>query len=121
MNNTKSTLFILRSTPYQGHRALEGIEAVLAASVFEQPLGVLFIGDGVWQLKKQQQAEQIERRNLAALLSSFPLYDIESVYVDESSLEGKHLHSNDLLLPVSTLSAAGMAELVANHDTVLTF
>ena len=50
----KRILFLLRQPPYQSSRAIEAIESILVAGVFEQDVSVLFKDDGVWQLIKDQ-------------------------------------------------------------------
>lgn len=44
---TRKLLFLLRQAPYGTSHALEALEAVLVAGVFEQQVAVLFRDEGV--------------------------------------------------------------------------
>lgn len=128
--SSKKILFILRSSPYGRASAQEGVDSVLAASVFEQKLSVLFMDEGVWQLHNHQQslgvqrAEvhlSLERKNIAAQLESFPLYDIDQVYVDKKSLKRFSISRKELILNPQLLSDKALRQLIAEHDVVLNY
>jgi len=128
---TKKTLFILRNSPYGSARAQEGVEAVMAASVFEQQLTVLFMDEGVWQLHSHQQSRGVvdestlarnpDRKNIAAQIESFPLYDINTIYVDRKALKRFGLPASELILEPELVGNKAICELIAAHDVVLTF
>ncbi len=111
----------LTQAPYGNSRAKDAIDAVLAASAYEQDLRLLFTGDGVFQLIKQQNGQVIEQKNLAALLSAFPLYDINQIFVQSSALSERGLAENDLALPVTQMKDDEIAVFFEQHDCVLSF
>lgn len=131
----KKILFILRNAPYGSARAQEGIEAILAASVFEQDVSVLFMDEGVWQLHNHQQSRgvqrelpdaiierrNIERRNIAAQLESFPLYDINNIFVDKKALKNFSIPKNELILEPELVNDKGIRQLISSHDVVITY
>ncbi len=121
MTATKRILIICRKPPYGSSLPREALDTALAASVFDQQLSVLFSGEGVWQLLKDQQAEQVSQKGYDTMLSAFPLYDITDLYVAEQSLQERQLSPHDLVVPVSPLSAEGVRELMARHDVILNF
>ncbi|MEJ2418879.1 MAG: DsrE family protein, partial [Exilibacterium sp.] len=45
--NKKKILVVNRHPPYGSSLAKESLDAVLAASAYEQDIGILYIGDGV--------------------------------------------------------------------------
>src|SRR5690348_11943084 len=103
----KKILFIFRNTPYRNSKAQEGIDAAMAASVFDQVITVLFMDEGLWQLHNHQQSrgiklevaqEKVERKNIAAQLESFPLYDIKDIYVDGRALKKFAIPKKELIL-----------------------
>ena len=119
--NKKKILFILKSPPYASTSAQEGLETILAASVFEQDITVLFMGDGVLQLLKSQQGNTIQRKNIASLLEAFPVYDIEKVYFFNDHQHNDHLINQEYLLAAKEVSSEIVTQLLSRHDVVLTY
>jgi len=126
----KKILFIFRNTPYRNSRAQEGIDAAMAASVFDQFISVLFMDEGVWQLHNHQQSrgiklenakDKVERKNIAAQLESFPLYDIKDIYVDGRALKKFSIPKKELILSPVLANDKKVRSLIASHDVVLTY
>jgi len=126
----KKCLFIFRNTPYRNSKAQEGIDAAMAASVFDQSITVLFMDEGVWQLHNHQQSrgikleiahEKVERKNIAAQLESFPLYGIKEIYVDGRALKKFALPKKELILNPALANDKKIRSLIASHDVVLTY
>ena len=116
----KNLLFVLRQAPYGSSLAREAIDAVLAAAVFDQPVAVLFTADAVWQLIDGE-AGAIERKSCAKAIASFPLYDIERLYIDSDALAARRLEATDLVVRCEPVDAAGIRQLLAQADAVLSF
>jgi len=126
----KKSLFIFRNTPYRSSKAQEGIDAAIAASVFDQTITVLFMDEGVWQLHNHQQSrgikleglhEKVERKNIAAQLESFPLYDIKGIYADSRALKKFSIPKKELILNPALANDKKIRSLIADHDIVLTY
>jgi tRNA 2-thiouridine synthesizing protein C len=126
----KKILFILRSSPYGSAMAQEGIDAVLAASVFNQKISVLFMDEGLWQLHQYQQSHGLvkndadiprERKNIAAQIESFPLYDIDRLFIDEKSLHKLNLEASELIMNPTELTESGIKSLLAEHQVILSY
>jgi len=126
----KKILFIFRSAPYRSSKAQEGIDAALASSIFDQDISVLFMDEGVWQLHNHQQSHGIklenipgknERKNIAAQLESFPLYDIKNIHVDGKALKQFSIPKNELILKPSLVNDKKIRSLIASNDIVLTY
>ncbi len=116
---TKRILFLLRQSPYATSHAVEALEAILVAGVFEQDVSVLFKDDGVWQLIKDQAGSELGARTVAKVLQALPEYEISKLLVCEASLAQRGLGPNDLVLPVTLLPLADQAALFAEQDAVL--
>lgn len=114
-------LFVCRHSPYGQNQAKEGLDAILTAAAFEQPLSVLFMDDGIWQLLKDQDPRVNGDKNLGNNLSALPLYDVESIYIDQRSLTARGLDTDELLLPVTPLHPEQIQQLLAEHDHILSF
>lgn len=118
VSHNKSLTFISRHPPYGKDNAFACLDLVLASSVFEQNVNYLFMGDGVFQLLKNQQTDGIERKNLAASLGALELYGVDNVFVDALALKERNLCSNDLGIRVKELDDEQVKKLVNDADLV---
>ena len=117
--DSKRILFLLRQPPYAGSHALEALESVLVAGVFDQQVSVLFSDDGVWQLVNGQDGAEVGRRTVSKVASALPEYDVTSLYVCASALRERGLSADDLALPARALEAAEQRALIADQDAVV--
>lgn len=117
----KKILCMNRRAPYGTVYALESLEVVLAASAFEQTVTVLFVDDGVYQLMKGQSTDGIEMKNFSPTYRALETYGVESVVVEDRSLQVRALSPEDLVIPVRVLSSAAIADLLEEQDVVLSF
>lgn len=119
---SKKIMVISRQAPYGSSRAREALDAVLAAAVYEQELSLLFMDDGVFQLLKDQNASEIQQKNLAANLSALPLYGVEKIYVHCESLEMRKITTNDLVMDELILvNNQDIPLLLQEQDQLLSF
>ena len=116
-----SVLILSRQCPYDGTLAQSAVDFSLAAAAFEQPVSLLLMGNGVLQLLNGQDTQGSSQKNIGKRLSSLPLYGIEKVYVDATSMARYDLQAEDLLLPVEILSDASLTALFSDHDHVVSF
>jgi tRNA 2-thiouridine synthesizing protein C len=116
---TKRILFLLRQFPYGSSHAVEALEAVLVAGVFEQAVSVLFKDDGVWQLIEDQDGDELGVRTVGKVLQSLPEYEVSKLYVCEASLALRGLELDDLVLPATLIPLADQARLLAEQDAVV--
>ena len=121
MQNKKSVLIINRSAPYGSSHAKESIDVALTCGIFEMPVSLLFMDQGIYQLLKQQDGKRVDQKNLTSVLSSLPMYDIENLYVARTALEENHIELDEMCLPVKALNADEIKTLIHQHDTVLSF
>ncbi|MEQ9003473.1 MAG: sulfurtransferase complex subunit TusC [Pseudomonadales bacterium] len=112
-------LFLLRQPPYATSHALEALEAVLVAGVFDQAVSVLFADDGVWQLLRDQDGDAVGMRTVGRVATALPRYDVNDIYVCGESLRRLGLSPDDLVLPVTLLDGAGQQALIAGQHAVV--
>lgn len=117
----KKFMFVNRKAPYGTIYALESLEVVLITAAFDQDVSVVFLDDGVYQLKRGQQTKGIENKNFSPTYRALEGYDIEKLYVERESLEARALTEDDLLVPVTVLSREEMGALMETQDVVLSF
>ena len=118
--SSKRILLICRKAPYGNTLARETAEIALAAGAFDQPLAMVFIGDGVWQLLDQQDSIDIQQKNHQKLLAAFELYGINECYVDSDALAERQLDSSQLHLAAKAVNQKQLTELFEQADIVLT-
>ncbi len=117
----KKFAFINRKAPYGTVYALESLEVVLISAAFDQDVSLMFIDDGVYQIKKGQGTKGIGMKNFSPTYRALEGYDIEKLYVEKESLEERGLTEADLLVDVEVLSRADMAALMEEQDVILSF
>lgn len=114
-------LFVVRHSPYGSTLSRTALDAALASAAFEQPLKVLFMGEGVLQLMPGQETTTRGVRNIGKLLASLPLYDIESVYVDEASLKRYGMDPAASPVPAQVVGAELIRQMMVDADHILGF
>lgn len=116
---SKRFLFIFRAPPDTGYGAGEILDMALTAAAFEQPVALLFLDDGVFQL---QRAERPATAGSASPdFQLLQMYEVEAVWVENESLAQWGLSGRDLAIPVETIGRAEIAALIAGRDVVVTF
>lgn len=117
----KKFMFVNRKAPYGSIYALESLEVVLITAAFDQDVSLAFLDDGVFQLAKGQDTKAAGMKNFSPTYRALEGYDIEKLYVERESLEARGLTEEQLLVDVTVLSQAEMANLMAEQDVVLSF
>jgi len=115
----KKILFVMRSAPYQGCYLQEKLDIILTTAAFDQSVSLLFVDDGVFQLKHGQQPEVQQYKNTASIFKALEIYDIDELYVETESLQERGLKSADLILPVSELYRKQIGQWTQCHTLVL--
>lgn len=117
----KKFLYVNRKAPYGTIYALESLEVVLIGAAFEQDVSLVFLDDGVYQLKKGQDTKGVEVKNFSPTYRALEMYDVEKLYVSKEALEERGLTEDDLLVDVEVLDAAKIADLMDEQDVILSF
>jgi tRNA 2-thiouridine synthesizing protein C len=117
----KRFLYVNRKAPYGTVYALESLEVVLIGAAFEQDVSLVFMDDGVYQLKKGQDTGGIEMKNFSPTYRALEMYDVEKLYVEKESLEARGLSEDDLVVPVEVMSSEELRTLMDEQDVVLSF
>lgn len=114
-------LFIFSHSPYAASTAKEGLEATLAAGAFDQDIGVLFTGDGVWQLTKNHETSNAGRKNHQKMTQALPMFGIEKIFIDEASITERGLNLSELTLSGQTSSQEEVQSLMASAKHIISF
>ncbi|HWV15985.1 MAG TPA: sulfurtransferase complex subunit TusC [Cellvibrio sp.] len=119
---SKKLLFVSRHAPYGSSIAKEALDAILAASAYNQQLSLLFMDEGVFQLLPAQEAQEIGQKSLAAMLPALSLYDIDEIYVHQESLQARQIESRELVLDnIKVIDSAAVHSLLARQHQLLSF
>ena len=117
----KKFMYVNRKAPYGTVYALEGLEVVLITAAFDQDVCLVFVDDGVFQIKKDQETTGINMKNFSPTYRALEGYDVEKICVEKESLESRGFSEDDLVIPVEILSSAEISELMDAQDVIVTF
>jgi len=116
----KNFLFILRRPPHDGIHAQEALDIMLTTAAFDQTVRLLFIDDGVFQLKRDQRPEAIGFKHIAPIFGALELCEIEKPWVEEESLGERGIKAERLITPVRLIARPDLAALIDVQDVVVT-
>jgi tRNA 2-thiouridine synthesizing protein C len=128
-------MYVNRRAPYGTIYAWESLEVVLIGVTFDQDVTLAFIDDGVYQLTKNQNTEQVGMKNFSPTYAALGDYDVNKIYVEKESLEKRGLTVDDLQHltwedededwaekdSIKVVSAAELRDLMAEQDVLLNF
>lgn len=119
--NNQEVLFIAGKSPWSGAAAVAGADMLMTAAVFEQPVSVVFCGDGIWQLLAGQDGSELGLKTLARIFPALELYEIKHIMVSDSALRERALTPRDLLVDVELVSDEEIRALIAGSKAVFVF
>jgi tRNA 2-thiouridine synthesizing protein C len=128
-------MYMNTKAPYGTVYALESLEVVLIGAAFEQDVSLAFIGDGVYQLVKGQDTQDIGMKNFSPTYAALGDYDVNKIYVEKESLEERGLSLDDLQHlvwedededwaekdSIRLVSRSELADVIDDQDVVLSF
>jgi len=118
----KNFLYVNRRAPHGSIHALEALEVVLIGAAFDQHVSVLFMDDGVYQLKKKQDPRtHLGIKNFSKTFQLFEDYEVEVVYVEKEALQQRGLNEDDLIIPVNSVSTAEIQQIMKQQDCIFSF
>lgn len=119
--DAKNLLVIVRHSPYGSSLGKASLDTALAAAAFDQPVSLLFMGDGVLQLCADQDSQAIGVKNIGRLLASLPMYEIEQVYVDAEATKRYNMDLANAPVATQMLDGTGMRQLMSRCEHLLGF
>ena len=135
MSEIKKFMYVNRRAPYGTVYALESLEVVLIGAAFDQDVSLAFIGDGVYQLKSDQDSSDSDQKNFSPIYQALGDYDVSKMYVEKESMEERGLTLEDLMPltyededddwaekdSIRVVSRDEMAELMDQQDVLFNF
>jgi tRNA 2-thiouridine synthesizing protein C len=117
----KKFMYVNRRAPYGTVYALESLEVVLIGAAFDQDVSMVFIDDGIFEIKKGQDTAEIGMKNFSPTYRALEMYDVEKLYVSKESLAERGLTEDDLLVDVEVMPDSQIADLMDEQDVIFTF
>lgn len=117
----KRVAIVNRTAPLGSSVARESLDLVLALSAYNESISLFFIDDGVYQLLDNQHADIILQKNFQPMLAMLELYDVEQIYVCESSLQQRNLKLEQLAIDVEVLNKTQINNLLAEQEQIMSF
>ncbi len=115
----KRFMYVNRRAPHGTIYAQECLEVVLIAAAFDQDVSLVFVDDGVYQLKSNQDTTAIGTRNFSRTYGALADFEIEKIYVEKESLQARGLTVKDLVIPVEVIDANKLSDIMAMQDVVI--
>ena len=135
MSDAKKFMYINRKAPYGTVYAWESLEVVLIGAAFDQEVSLAFVGDGVYQLMKDQDTSELGIKNFSKTYSALGDYEVNKIYIEKESLEERGLTLDDLQHlvwedededwaekdSIRVVTSAELAEIFEQQDVTLSF
>ncbi|HJN25912.1 MAG TPA: DsrE family protein [Rhodospirillales bacterium] len=126
----KRFMYVNRKAPYGTIYALEVLEAVLISAAFEQHACIVFVDDGVYQIKKGQNTEAINMKNFSKTYGIIEMekedadkdedMDMEwRIIVEKESMETRGLSKDDFVVDVEVIPGDELAAIMAEQEVVI--
>ena len=115
--------FLFRTAPHGNAISREGLDALLAATVFcdEEEIGVFFIDDGVLNLLDGQNPELLLQKDFIRTFKLLDLYDIEQRFVCADSLDQYNLQTEQLIISAEKIDRTSLINKRRQAEKVFTF
>ena len=117
----KKFMYVNRRAPHGSIYAQESLEVVLVGAAFDQDVSVVFIDDGVYQIRKGQDTDAIGTKNFSKTFRALEMYDVEKLYVEKESMQARGLSEDDFNVPVEVKTSEEIGRLMEEQDVVLSF
>lgn len=119
MAAAKNFLFILRHPPHDGIVAQETLDQMLTVAAFDQPTRLLFLDDGVFQLKSGQRPDGLGLKHISPMFEALAVFDVEGLWVEAESLHERALTPAGLSMPVHLIARAQVPAFLATADVLV--
>lgn len=121
MAGESERLVIIRHAPHSANQLREGLDVALVAAAFGHQVSLLFIGQGVLALLKDQTVGAPGQKATLPTIAMLEMYDIDQLLVPEETLSAFNLHVDQLVEGVTLVTAKEMPGLLQRYTQVLNF
>ena len=120
MINSK-ILYVITRGAYSNSSGQEALDAMFVGASFELEVSVLFIHDGVFQLKSGQNGRSHGIKEFTKAYKALADFGIDNIYIDKLSMNARGLIESELMCDAVQLSSQAVSELIKSNRRVFTF
>ncbi len=121
MAASDALLVIIRHAPHSSNWLREGLDAALVAAAFGQPVNLLFMGQGVMALLKEQCSGGPGQKATLPTIDMLEMYDIDTLWVPKEVLQSMHISRDALVEGITLIADQDVPELLQQHAKILNF
>lgn len=114
----RNFLFVLNQPPHDGLSVQETLDVILTVAAFDQQVSLLLLDDGIFQIKKSQNPEQVALKDTSAVFKALEIYDVHNIYLEVESVQERGLKPSDLCLPVKEVYRNNIGSLMKQFQIV---
>ncbi|OZG73621.1 sulfurtransferase TusC [Hahella sp. CCB-MM4] len=119
--SAKRLLFVFSNSPFGNALGAEGLDAVLAASVFDQDVTLIFQLDGIYQLMKDGDTADIGIKDHRKGFKALEMYGVDTILVDAMDMEARGITESQLAIPAQPVDRTKITETIHQADAIFTF
>ncbi|MGM0569162.1 DsrE family protein [Marinobacter sp.] len=87
MNDTRNILLlVIDAPPYGDWRGREALDMALSLAAFDQPVALMFRGEGVNWLRPGQDGSATDQKTVSRNLGAARMFGLADIYADEDAL-----------------------------------
>lgn len=113
------TNIVVTNSALNGSDFKESVDLALVCAAFEHQVNLIFTGEGVTNLVKDQSSEKLADKNQVNILKGLEFYDVENIYADELSVSQHGLKTEHLIESVSLVSLTDINELSQSANNMV--
>ncbi len=117
----KKWLYIFTTGPFSSAAGQEALDAVLVGASFEQRISLLFLHDGVFQLKNTLSDNASAYRDYRKTFKALEDFDVTELYVHDLSMMARGLSQPDLAVKTQSVTSAEVAQIIQQQSRVFRF
>jgi len=118
---TQKLLYVFTQAPYSTAFGQEALDAALIGASFEQECSLLFIHDGVFQLKSEQNVGENGLKQYSKTYKAARDFGVEHIYIDELSMLARGVMDDELIVEAQRLDSLAVSSLIGEQFRVFTF
>ncbi|KUJ87365.1 MAG: tRNA 2-thiouridine synthesizing protein C [Halomonas sp. 54_146] len=121
MSASDALLVVIRHAPHSSNVLREGLDAALVAAAFGKPVHLLFMGQGVMALLKEQGSGAPGQKATLPTIDMLEMYDIDKLMVPEETLQAMHISPDQLVEGITLVASEDLPSLFQQHAQILNF
>ncbi len=109
----------MRTRPHYGINLQEKLDVLLTAAAFDQKLTLLFLDDGVFQLKKTQHPEKQQLKDTSSVFNALEMYNVTELYIEAESMQERGLKQSNLTLPIEVIDRNNINTFIRQFEIII--